>query len=133
MASNQVRGFLKMYSSYKTLFRIKFKIYKLGDYNLARPIPLDAGIAFLLLLFPSYFLAHPVAIIFNQPRVGVAVLLSGLLTWMIMKWDPQGRPFMGFAYDFIAFLIRPKRRDFTGKVISKHRKARLYWNAYDLE
>lgn len=123
-----------MYSSYKNLFRIKWKIYSLDNkHPLPRAIPLDGLIIFLIGLLPSRFLAIPVAAVFGQPVLGVTILLDILLTWLILNYDPQGRSFPVFIYDFLAYIIRPKRRDFAGQSLTRHRRIRVWWEAFDLE
>jgi hypothetical protein len=122
------------YSSYKNLFRIKWKIYSLDSrHPLPRPIPLDGLFIFVIGFIPSRFLAIPVASLFDQPLLGVTFLLDILLTWLILKYDPQGRPVLLFVYDFFAFLARSKRRNFSGQLLQKHRKIRLWWEVFDLE
>lgn len=133
MAAAQVRGVLNLYQSYKMLFKIKWQVYNLGDYTLPRPIPLDGLMIFIVLLLPLYVLAMPIATVFHQPQTGVTIVLDLFLTWVVLKWDPQGRPFPVFFSQFVFFFLRPKKRDFTGKAIPKHRQIILYWDAYDIE
>lgn len=123
-----------MFYSYKNLFKIQWKIYSLDNkHPLPRPIPLDGLALFILLLLPARFLAIPVAAVFQQPLIGVTLIFDGLLTWVLLKYDPQGRPFLGFVYDFLCFLLRPHKRDFSGRPLQKKRKMVLWWESFDLE
>lgn len=121
-----------MYNSYKALFSIKWKIYSIGDKPLARPIPLDVVGMFALLLPLSLLLSKPCAAILNQPYLGVVVLLNGILTYLMMKLDPQGRPALVFVFDLISFVVKPKTIDFSGRTVKPIRKEEFYWDALDL-
>ncbi|ABO49331.1 conserved hypothetical protein [Desulforamulus reducens MI-1] len=120
------------YHSYKSLFKIKFKIYSIGKYQLARPIPLDTLGILIILALPSYLIAGPIAGAFGTNRVATAILVDFLLTSFAHKFDPQGRPFLEFVYDIFTFIFRPKKRDFY-ETVQTNRKHRLRWEALDLE
>ena len=131
MDFNKIGGLL-MYNSYKALFSIKWKIYSIGDKPLARPIPLDVVGMFVLLLPLSLILSKPCAAILDQPYTGIVVLLNCVLTYIMMKLDPQGRPALAFLFDLILFAFKSKTVDFTGRAIRPIRKEILYWDAIDL-
>lgn len=122
-----------MYHSYKHLFKIKWKIYSIGNKPLPRALPIDVPAIFVLFLPPSMFLALLFEKILDQPYWGLVFLLSGLFTFFAKKYDPQGRFILTFIYDFLYFLLRPRKTDFSGKPIQKHRKVYAYWDAMDLE
>jgi hypothetical protein len=117
-----------MFSSYKSLFKIQWKLYAIGDKPLPRAIPLDVIGIFLLMLPFGALLAKPLAPILNQPYWGVAILFAGALTYLFSKFDPQGRPFVVFVLDFVAFLTSPKKRDFSFNPVPVRRKLKLYWD-----
>lgn len=113
------------YSSYKSLFKIKWRICSIGDKALPRPIPLDALFMFLLLLIPSIVAAMPLEAIFHQNKIALGFILDGLFTWVCLGFDPQGRSFLSFVCDLVAFFFRKKSRDFTGSVIPRKRRIRM--------
>lgn len=117
-----------MYSSYKSLFKIQWKIYSIGDKPLPRAIPLDTIAMFVILLPIGALLAKPAAPILSQPYWGVTLLFTGALAYLFNKFDPQGRPFLVFLYDFIMYLIGPQHRDFTFRAVPRHRKLKLFWD-----
>ncbi len=131
MAPNKTGGIL-MYNSYKTLFSIKWQIYSIGDKPLPRPIPLDVAGTFILFLPVSLLLAKPCAAILKQPYIGIVVLLNCIITYLIMKFDPQGRSALQFIYDLVLYIFKPKTVDFAGHTIKPVRKGKLYWDATDL-
>lgn len=120
------------FHSYKKLFKIKWRIYSLGKYQLPRPIPLDALGLFFLFIVPAYFLAGPFAEMFETSRIATTVLVNLILTSCASKFDPQGRPFLEFLYDIVIFLIKNKQRDFV-RQIPRKRKHKLKWESLDLE
>ncbi len=121
-----------MFHSYKHLFKINWQIYNVGDKPLPRPIPLDTVGMFILFLGPSFLIARPVAGILDQPYLGVVLVLDGVFTFIAKKYDPQGRPFLKFVYDFVVFFLRPRRTDLSGFKIPSRRKLRMFWDAIDL-
>ncbi len=121
-----------MYSSYKSLFKIQWKIYSIGDKPLPRPIPLDMIVMFVVLLPLGALLAKPTAPILNQPFWGVALLFTAALSYLFNKFDPQGRPFIVFLFDFFRYLIGPQHRDFTFRAAPKRRKLKLFWDTMSL-
>jgi len=127
---NKIGGLL-MYNSYKTLFSIKWQIYSIGDKPLPRPIPLDVAGTFILFLPVSLLLAKPFAAILNQPYAGIVVLLNCIITYLVMKFDPQGRTALQFIYDLVLYAFKPKTVDFTGRAIKPIREEKLFWDAVD--
>lgn len=119
-----------MYSSYKSLFKIQWKIYSIGDKPLPRAIPLDTIAIFVILLPIGALLAKPAAPILSQPYWGVTLLFTGALAYLFNKFDPQGRPFIVFLYDLVVYLISPKQKDFALQPVPGHKKYRLFWNAF---
>ncbi len=122
-----------MYSSYKSLFKIKWQIYSIGDWPLPRPIPLDSLGIFVLLCPFGILLAGPLSQLLDQPRLAVGLLLSFALTYLVTKFDPQGRPFLIFVLDLIMYLAGPKKRDFTTRAVPKKRKLVLFWDTIVLK
>lgn len=128
MAIKQDRGILKMYSSYKSLFKIQWKLYSIGDKPLPRAIPLDNMFTFIIVIPFGYLLARLLNPILDQPIWALALLLTAAITYMLTKFDPQGRPFVIFVYDFAMFLFSPKKRDFSFQSVPKKRKIILHWD-----
>jgi hypothetical protein len=122
-----------MYSSYKSLFKIQWKLYAIGDKPLPRAIPLDVIGIFIIMLPFGALLAKPLAQILDQPYFGVMILFTAALTYLFAKFDPQGRPFVVFVLDFIVFLTSPKKRDFTFSSVPARRKFKIYWDTMVLE
>lgn len=122
-----------MYSSYKNLFTIKWKIYSIGDKALPRPIPLDALGTFLLLLWPAYCLALPLGEFLGQARAATALVMDGLLTYLILQYDPQGRPLFIYVWDVLCYMARPARIDLKGVRVPAERAEFLDWAAYSLD
>lgn len=122
-----------MYSSYKSLFKIQWKIYAIGDKPLPRAIPLDMVGIFLVTLPFAAVLAKPIAPLLDQPYWGVTIVLAGALTYLLAKFDPQGRPFVVFILDFLVFLFSPKKRDFTFNPVLPHKKYKIYWDTMILK
>lgn len=121
------------YASYKHLFKIKWKICSIGDKPLPRPIPLDGLFVFLALLIPSVLIATPLGFLLHQNRVALGLVLDGVLTWAVLSFDPQGRPFLSFFFDLLAFFVRSKHREFSGKPVPRKRQVWAYWEVFDLE
>lgn len=119
--------------SYKNLFNIKWKIYAIGDKPLPRPIPLSGLFLFCILFPASYFLAFIIAGFFKQPIVLTAFIFDGILTYLVLSYDPQGRSFFEFIFDIFTFLVSPKTKDLSGETVPFQRKRKLYWDTLDLD
>lgn len=121
------------YASYKHLFKIKWKICSIGDKPLPRPIPLDGLGVFLLFLFPSMLVAAPIGAVLHQNRVALGLVIDFVVTWAALSFDPQGRPFLSFIFDVLAFFLRGKRRDFSGRAVPPKRREVLIWDVLDFQ
>ncbi len=122
-----------MYSSYKNLFTIKWKIYSIGDKALPRPMSLDSLGLFLLLLVPAYYLALPLAHILNQGRPLLTLLLDASATYLLMQYDPQGRPVFVYLWDLVIFLFGSGRKDLNGLRIPEARCQLLEWSVDEMD
>lgn len=121
----------RVFSSYRSLFNIKYKIYNLGDWTLPFPIPLDALVVFSVLIVPAGILGKPVAALLNMPTLAAALALDGALTYLVMQWDPQGKMLPVFLAEVLAFFVRPKKRAFGGGVLWL-KKERVKWEMVDI-
>ncbi len=121
------------FRSYKSLFRIKFKIYAIGDRALPRPVPVDIALIYIALLVPSYFLAKPLAGLAGTSQFLVGLVLDGVITWALGRADPQGQPLPYFLLNIITFFFQKRRRDFTGKPVAIKKKRRLEWQCINLK
>ncbi len=121
------------FRSYKSLFRIKFKIYAIGNRPLPRPVPVDIALIYLALLLPSYFIAKPVAEMFATSPLLVGLVVDGVITWALGRADPQGQPLPYFLLNIVTFFLQKRRRDFTGKPVAVKKKHRLDWQCLNLE
>lgn len=121
----------RVFSSYRSLFNIKYKIYNLGDWTLPFPIPLDALVVFTALLPVTGFLSKPIAAFLDMPALVAALALDMVFTYLCMQWDPQGKMLPVFLAEVLAFFFRPKKRTFEGKVLWL-RKERVSWEMEEI-
>ncbi|MGB9848831.1 MAG: conjugal transfer protein [Moorellaceae bacterium] len=122
---------VRVFSSYRSLFNIKYKMYNFGDWTLPFPIPLDALIVFATLLAPVEFISKPVAVFLKMPNLVAALSLDIAFTYLCMQWDPQGKMLPVFLAEVLAFFFRPKKRTFEGKVLWL-RKERVTWEMKEI-
>ncbi|WP_172613638.1 TcpE family conjugal transfer membrane protein [Moorella sp. E306M] len=121
----------RVFSSYRSLFNIKYKIYNLGDWTLPFPMPLDALVVFSALIVPAGFVAKPLAFLLGMPTLAAALALDVALTYLLMQWDPQGKMLPVFLAEVLAFFVRPKKRAFGGGVLWL-KKERVKWEMEDI-
>jgi hypothetical protein len=115
---------VRMFNSYKSLFKINFKIYDIGGKVLPRAIPLDTLFMFIILYFPlmpfGYLLSS------SHPWV-MTFFLAGGLSWSLTQLDPQGKALPFFVADILSYVFRHKTTNLAGRPIYRLRKYRLYW------
>ncbi|WP_338835888.1 TcpE family conjugal transfer membrane protein [Neomoorella thermoacetica] len=121
----------RVFSSYRSLFNIKYKIYNLGDWTLPFPIPLDALIVFAALIIPAGIVGRPIAALFGVPALALALALDVALTYLCLQWDPQGKMLPVFLAEVLAFFVRPKKRSFGGGVLWLKRE-KVRWEMVDI-
>ena len=115
--------------SYKSLFRINFKIYDVGGKVLPRALPLDAlflAVILYLPLLPLGWLLKP-----SHPWL-TAWLLSGGAAWLLSQADPQGKFLPVFILDLASYILRPKTTNLYGRPVRCARRYRLYWRAAEV-
>jgi len=96
---------------------------------LPRPIPLDGLFVFLLVLFPSMFIGKPLAVIAGTNEVLAGVLVAFLVTWTVLKIDPQGRSLPSFLGSLILYAVRPKTMVLSGDILTGQKEQKLFWSA----
>jgi len=119
----------RYFYSYKSLFRINFKIYDVGGKVLPRALPLDAlflAVILYLPLLPMGWLLKP-----SHPWLA-AGLLSGGAAWLLSQADPQGKFLPVFILDLASYVLRPKITNLTGRPVRRARCYRLYWRAAEV-
>lgn len=126
---------MRTYSSYKSLFRIRYAISRIGDFSLPREIPLDAIIVFAVAYFPLY----PVSLLLTNflypghPHL-VNLFVTGLFSWWASKWDPQGKPLPVFIADIVIFALRYKNKRLSGeRIFFSSRKKPLKVECWEVE
>lgn len=120
------------YRSYKSLFKIKYRIYAIGNWSLPRPIPIDLVFLFFLMLLPAYLISKPLAGIFDTSEKLIAIFIAGVLAWLMGRVDPQGQSMPIFLASLVAYVFSNKRQDFTGQPV-KVKKYRISWRCVKLE
>lgn len=121
------------FKSYKNLFKIKYKVYKIGAWALPRAVPVDLFLIFFVMLIPSYHVSKPLAGLFATSPYLLMLLVSGIVTWALGRADPQGQPLILFLWHIISFIFKKKCRDFTGMAVVGNKKHRLDWQCVNLE
>jgi len=119
----------RYFYSYKSLFRINFKIYDVGGKVLPRALPLDAlflAVILYLPLLPLGWLIKP-----SHPWLA-AWLLSGGAAWLLSQADPQGKFLPVFILDLASYILRPKTTNLYGRPVRRARRYRLYWRAAEV-
>lgn len=115
---------VRVFNSYKSLFKINYKIYDIGGKVLPRAVPLDALLMLVILYIPlmplGYFLSgsHPFLATF---------FIAGGASWALTQLDPQGKFAFVFIFDLLSYLFRPKKTNLAGKPI-RSKKHTLYWH-----
>ena len=127
----------RTFSSYRSLFRIRYAIHRVGEMPLPFEIPLDALIIFGALYFPLY----PLGWLFSLYLYpGHPHLVNFILTAVLSRWaakaDPQGKSLPEFLAGLAAYLIRPKRVDLAGRRVAvgerSPRRHALDWRCWEI-
>jgi len=114
----------RVFNSYKSLFRINFKIYEVGGKMLPRAIPLDALFMSIILFIPLLPFGH----LFSSDHPWIMTLiLSGGASWALIQMDPQGKLLPVFVFDFLCYAFRPKTTNLAGRPIRRLRKHHIDW------
>lgn len=105
------------YHSYRTLFKVEFKIYRIGDKRLPVPVSLDTIILTVFLYFPMY----PIAYIINQNFAFLgALIFAAIASHLILREvDLYGKNVLGFIKGILEYAIRHKRTNLAGRKITK--------------
>lgn len=120
---------IRCFNSYRSLFRINYKIYEIGGKVLPRAIPLDV----LLIMAALYLPCLPVGWLISHAHPFImALVISGVVAWTISQTDPQGKILPVFAWDIINYIGRPKKTNLAGRNIPKMRRKRLEWHAMEV-
>lgn len=115
--------------SYKSLFRINFKIYDVGGKVLPRALPLDALFLAAILYLPMLplgWLLKP-----SHPWLA-AFLLAGGTAWLLSQADPQGKFLPVFVLDVLSYIFRPKTTNLAGRPVRRARSHRADWRAMEV-
>lgn len=115
---------MRTFNSYRSLFRINFKIYEIGDKVLPFPIPLDTLLMSGVLFFPFY----PFGSLFfpEFPRLGTFFISYGV-SHVLSNFDLQGKFMLVFFRDLLYYAFRPKRTNLAGEKINRMNKEKLTW------
>jgi len=119
----------RYFYSYKSLFRINFKIYDVGGKVLPRAVPLDALFLVTIMylpLFPLGWLIKP-----SHPWLATC-LLSGGAAWLLSQADPQGKFLPVFIMDIAGYLLRPKTANLAGQPVRGNLRHMLDWRAMEV-
>lgn len=119
----------RYFYSYKSLFRINFKIYDVGGKVLPRAVPLDAlflAAIIYLPLFPLGWLIKP-----SHPWLATC-LLAGGAAWLLSQADPQGKFLPVFIADITGYLLRPKKTNLAGQPVRSNRRHMLGWRVMEV-
>ena len=121
------------FRSYRSLFRLKYKIYAIGDKPLPRPIPVDLAIIYLVLLAPSCLIVGPLANMADTSPLLLGMAAAGFFTWLLGRVDPQGEPMPIFIANIIGFIFKYKKNSFNNEQAKIKRKQRLDWECIKIE
>lgn len=119
----------RYFYSYKSLFRINFKIYDVGGKVLPRAVPLDAlflAAIIYLPLFPLGWLIKP-----SHPWL-TTCLLAGGAAWLLSQADPQGKFLPVFIADIAGYLLRPKKTNLAGRPVRCTRRHMPGWRTMEV-
>lgn len=120
---------IRYFHSYRSLFRINYKIYDFGGKVLPRAIPVDA----LFLTFALYFPCLPLGWFFSSNHPWFMTWpLAGTAAWLVSQADPNGKFLPVFVWDFFCYLFRPKLTNLAGRPIQRMRRRRLDWYAMEV-
>ena len=121
---------IRCFHSYRSLFRINYKIHELGGKVLPRAIPLDTLIIVTAIYFPCWPLGWLIS--HEHPWI-MTLIVSGVAAWIISQADPQGKFLPVFVRDFTEYLFRPKMTNLAGRPIMRARRRRLDWTAMEVD
>ena len=121
---------IRQFNSYKSLFRIDFKIHELGDIKLPIPIPLDALAMTAILFLPMYLMV----MVFqpNHPII-IALTLAWVGAYVLSQVDLQGKYMPVFFWSLITYLFQARNTNLYGTKIEKTRKQKLNWEMGEAE
>lgn len=102
-----------IYTSYKTLFRVRPVLYRFGDVPLPIPIRLESLVVFagsFIILYPICELVEPItrAVLHVNSLITNAVF-SGIIAYYAQNVDPAGKFLPVFIYDILLHFIKNKR------------------------
>ena len=116
-------------NSYKSLFKIQFRIYEIGDKTLPFPIPLDTLIVTVILIPFMY----PIAYLLDQQfTLFLAIFLAGGASYLISQLDLQGKSMFMFLFGLIEYFTRKKTINLAGKKIQIKSKHYTNWEMGDI-
>ncbi|OAT83706.1 conjugal transfer protein [Desulfotomaculum copahuensis] len=113
------------FNSYRSLFKIQFKIYEIGGKTLPRPIPLEGLIIGLVVYFP--FLPIGRLVFPSHPWLATLAMATGV-AWAALQLDPQGKFAPTFIKDLLLYLVRPKTTNLAGRAIQNFHRYRVDWS-----
>lgn len=119
----------RYFHSYKSLFRINYRIHDIGGYVLPRAIPLDALFLTLIIylpLLPLGWLIKPA-----HPFWATWFLAAGG-AWLFSQADPQGKFLPVFILDIVNYLFRPKTTNLFGRQVHRAKRHRLDWDVVEV-
>ncbi|MCS5697264.1 conjugal transfer protein [Desulfofundulus thermocisternus] len=119
----------RRFNSYRSLFKIHFKIYEVGGKPLPRPVPLDGLIIGLVLYFPLLPLGHMLSP--SHPWLITLVLAAGAAC-ALLQLDPQGKFAPVFIKDLVLYFFRPKTTNLAGRVIQRFHRRKINWEALEV-
>ena len=116
-------------NSYKSLFKIQFRIYEIGNKTLPFPIPLDTLIVTVILIPFMY----PIAYLLDQQfTLFLAIFLAGGASYLISQLDLQGKSMFMFLFGLIEYFARKKTINLTGKKIQVKNRHYTNWEMGDI-
>lgn len=119
----------RYFYSYKSLFRINFKIYDVGGKVLPRALPLDALFLALILYLPLL----PLGWLLKPSHPWLATwLLAGGAAWLLSQADPQGKFLPVFVLDVVSYIFRSKTTNLAGRPVQRARRYGLDWMAMEV-
>jgi len=116
-------------NSYKSLFKIQFRIYEIGNKTLPFPVPLDTLIVTVILIPFMY----PIAYLLDQQfTFFLTIFLAGGASYLISQLDLQGKSMFMFLFGLIEYFTRKKTINLVGKKIQIKSKHYTNWEMGDI-
>ena len=94
--------------TYTNIWRIEKRLYKLYDFRLPAPLPINWIAVFAGITIPYILLLVVIGLPFNHPLVWLYVLPPGLLTWLTTRPVIENKRLPDLLESQVRYLAEPR-------------------------